>query len=65
MNKEEISKYMSTIGRKGGLARNKHLTPERIKAIAVNAVQTRWNKVREQKELKEKRAKWNSMQIDN
>ena len=43
-----ISKYLATIGRKGGLkggkARADKLTPEQRSEIAKNAAKTRWNK---------------------
>jgi hypothetical protein len=47
-NRSEISKYLSTIGRKGGLkggkARSEKLTPERRKEISKKAALTRWKK---------------------
>lgn len=46
--RSEISKYLSEIGRKGGIkggkARANKLTPERRKEIAQKAVQKRWEK---------------------
>jgi hypothetical protein len=46
--RSEVSKYLSTIGRAGGLkggkARNDKLTPERRREIAQNAAKKRWNK---------------------
>ena len=36
MNKA-LRDYMRKIGKRGGLARNKNLSPERIREIAVNA----------------------------
>jgi len=46
--RSEISKYLSEIGRKGGLkggkARADKLTPERRKEIAQKAAQARWSK---------------------
>lgn len=47
-SKEEISRIMSAMGRrggqKGGPARAKKLTPERRKEIARNAIKARWAK---------------------
>ena len=47
-NRSEISKYLSAIGKKGGLiggkVRNDSLTPERRKEIAKDAAKARWDK---------------------
>jgi hypothetical protein len=48
--KDDISKYLSEIGRRGGLkggkARMEALTPKQRKALAKKAAEARWSKVK-------------------
>jgi hypothetical protein len=46
MTDEAISKYMRTMGAKGGKATAKALSPQRRKAIATKAAKTRWKRVK-------------------
>jgi len=51
MNKQDISKLFSDLGRKGGKARAKSLTPARRKEIATKA-----SKAAAEKRIKKKRS---------
>jgi len=53
---KELSKAAAAMGRKGGKARNKHLTKERITEIARKAGLARAEKARKQKEENEQQS---------
>jgi len=42
----ELRKYLVALGRKGGEARAKALTPERRRRIAVRAIRARWDRAK-------------------
>lgn len=44
IDKEQLREYMRQVGRKGGKARAKVLSPEERRAIGKRAAQARWNK---------------------
>jgi hypothetical protein len=44
MSKQEIAKYLSRIGKKGGKARLKTMTKEERSASAKKAINARWAK---------------------
>ena len=44
MNKRELSRHMSELGRAGAIARTKALTVKQRKDIATYAANCRWNK---------------------
>ena len=49
LNKTDIKEWYASLGRKGGPARAKALSPERRKEIAKKAIQARWEKDKKKK----------------
>ena len=47
LSRKQLSKFMSSIGRKGGKARAKNLSPNRMSDIAKNAANARWAYLKE------------------